>query len=450
MGPRAVVVVAIAAIAIAPAVACRTRRPTNLSVVIADEPDRFPHDRHAAIGLGCADCHGPDGDTRPGANDHAPCDKCHADAFQTTPGALCRVCHATVDVTGKDDALRPFPLEAGMRIMPARFSHASHLDPDRMEKAVGFHIACVDCHTVRDEDDSVDAGRPGVDGSVTPGSAEDTEGTVFAPRPAGHVECSRCHAAEVGLASGPPMGDCGGCHAPDDRAPRHPRSLITDDLHFDHRNHRSDLTGKPIPCRSCHAAASTAKTRIDNAPPSVRDCVTCHDDADRVPPQMAMRQCETCHATKVSSLATLAPRDHLPLTERPIDHTLAFRTDHGEAARTNAARCATCHTQLSGSTVDTCDECHQVMRPRDHVVTWRELDHGGFALADDSRCSTCHVVDYCSDCHRQRPRSHLGGERFDQLEHGDLARINIRACMTCHDPEQDCRAGGCHTIGLPP
>src|SRR5436190_2028536 len=85
-----------------------------LVAVIADEPDRFPHDRHAAIGLGCRDCHGADGDTRPGANDHAPCDTCHADAFQTQPGAICRVCHTSVDVTGTAPTLRPFPLEAGM------------------------------------------------------------------------------------------------------------------------------------------------------------------------------------------------------------------------------------------------------------------------------------------------------------------------------------------------
>jgi hypothetical protein len=159
-----------------------------------------------------------------------------------------------------------------------------------------------------------------------------------------------------------------------------------------------------------------------------------------------MRVCETCHATRASSFGALAPRDHLPLTERPIDHTIAFRTDHGEAARSSAARCATCHTQLSGSTVDTCDECHQVMRPQDHVATWRELDHGGFALNDSDRCSACHVVDYCADCHRQRPRSHLGGQRFDLLEHGDLARVNLRSCLTCHDPRVDCARSGCHTI----
>jgi hypothetical protein len=434
---RALTVSALVAIAMAPAAACRTRRPTGFTEAVVDEPDRFPHASHAApaLGLGCRDCHGADGDARPGADDHAPCDRCHATEFQTTPGPLCRVCHTEpVDVTGAEKTLRPFPLTGGMRAMPARFAHETHLDPGRMEKAVGFNIGCTDCHAL------------GVEGETPVNEPPDT---VFAPAPAGHVECGRCHAAEVALERGPAMGDCAGCHDPNERAPRHPRVLIAGDLHFDHRNHRTDAGGKAIPCRSCHAGAGTAKTRADHPPPSVRDCVTCHDDSDRVPQQMRMQVCETCHATRENRPLSLAPRDHLPLTERPQDHTLAFRIDHGEAARNNASRCATCHTQLSGATVDTCDECHQVMRPRDHVVTFRELDHGGLALADSDRCATCHVVDYCADCHRQRPRSHLGGQRFAQLEHGDLARINVRSCLTCHAPDRDCTGSGCHTIGVP-
>lgn len=426
MGQRLLVLAAIMLASAAVGSACRTRRPTVVEAVV-DEPDRFPHDRHVANGLGCRECHGGDGSARPGAADHAPCDRgnCHDTEFQATPGKLCKVCHSAVDVTGTGDAdLRPYPLESGMRSLPAKFAHATHLDPARMEKAVGFHVACVDCHPAREDRDI--------------------------PAVAGHVECSRCHAAEVALAKAPAMGDCTGCHRVDERAPRHPRKLITGDLHFDHRNHRTDQKGKPIACRTCHDGALTATTRDDHAPPSVRDCVTCHDDSDRVPPGNAMRLCETCHRERIAGASTLAPRDHLPLSERPVDHTIAFRTDHGEAARSSASRCATCHTQLSGSIVDTCDECHQVMRPQDHVVTFRELDHGGLAIADSDRCATCHVVDYCANCHRQRPRSHLGGQRFAELEHGDLARINIRSCMTCHDPADDCVGSGCHTIGLTP
>ena len=397
--------------------ACRTRRP-RAADEMRDELDRFPHAAHAT--LGCRECHGADGNDRPGANDHAPCDRCHAAAFQTAPGRLCRICHTAIDVAGGDDSkLRSFPLEGGLRAMPAKFAHGAHLDAGRMERAVGFHIACQDCHP------------------ATQASA--------APEPPGHDECGRCHAAEVRLGGGPAMGECTKCHVVGDATPRHRRRLIKGDLHFDHRNHLADIRNRRIPCRTCHEGAITATTRDDHAPVSVRDCVTCHDDSDRVPAPLRMRACEACHSTRSETVGALAPRDHLPRTERPLDHTIGFRRDHADAARRDAARCATCHTQLSGSRVDTCDECHQVTRPADHVVTWRELDHGGFAINDSDRCATCHTVDYCLDCHRIRPRSHLAGGRFATLEHGDLARINPRSCMTCHDPQTKCRVGGaCH------
>jgi hypothetical protein len=424
MGHRRWIVVGAIAIAVAAAGACRTRRPTRAVVEVPDEPARLPHDLHAAKGLLCADCHAEG--VRPGANDHAPCDRgqCHDAAFQTAPGPVCEVCHATVDVTGGDKGLRPYPLDGGMQAMPSKFAHARHLDPVRLERAVGFNLACIDCHTQRDDRD--------------------------APAAPGHVQCARCHAPEVGLDDAPAMTDCDRCHVPTERVARHARRLITGDLHFDHRNHVRDARGALISCRDCHEGAVGSKLRTDQVPPSVRDCVGCHDDPERVPDQMRMRMCETCHANRIQGIGSLAPRDHLPGTERPVDHTIAFRFDHAEQARRDAARCGTCHTQLSGSVVDTCDECHQVMRPHDHTVTWRELDHGGFALSDSERCATCHVVDYCSDCHRLRPRSHLGGERFAMLEHGDLARVNPRSCMTCHDPVRDCSASGCHTIGFSP
>jgi hypothetical protein len=420
MGARAI---AVTAIVIAAVSACRSRR-AQAPERLVDEADRFPHERHAT--LGCRECH-TDGE-QPGARDHAPCDRgeCHAPVFQSAAGvagSLCKVCHVSIDVTDAGDArLRPYPREGGIRALPAKFSHRTHLDAPAMERAVGFHVACGDCHPRQPDRD-------------VPGAP-------------GHVECARCHAPEVALARAPAMGDCAGCHVAGDRAARHRRRLITDDLHFDHRNHEADLTGSPIRCRVCHEGTVTATGRQDHAPPEVGDCVGCHDDAKRTPTDMRMRICETCHTTRSATIGAIAPRDHLPGTERPIDHTIAFRTDHDEPARRDAARCATCHTQLSGSTVDICDECHQVTRPTDHVVTWRELDHGGASLADGERCATCHVVDYCVACHRQRPRSHLTSLRFAELEHGDLARINPRSCLTCHEPASECSP--CHPAGVFP
>jgi hypothetical protein len=155
---------------------------------------------------------------------------------------------------------------------------------------------------------------------------------------------------------------------------------------------------------------------------------------------MRMRECQTCHTQRQTSLTTLAPRSHLPATERPLDHTLAFRRDHAEVAERDASRCATCHVKMSGNPKQACDECHQTMEPSDHRITWRELDHGTEAAADRDRCATCHVVEFCTACHQVRPRSH--GLKYDFLtEHGHLARVNVRSCLTCH-AERECTE--CH------
>jgi hypothetical protein len=406
--------------------ACRGSTPLAATPVII-ETDRFPHERHDTIA--CADCHDAAAVAAgvvqiPGARDHAPCDQgqCHQAAFETAPGPLCRVCHLAVDVTGTGAPdMVPYPRSGGYRVIPARFSHRLHLDADLVERAVGFHVSCGDCHT------------------------QPPAGTADAPSSGGHAECARCHAAEVGLPRAPTMADCTGCHDVKTRVERHRRRVITGDLHFDHANHQKDVRGQAVRCVTCHQGTATASTRDEDPAPTVAACVACHDDSARVPAGMRMRSCETCHSGIAENIGKLAPRSHLPATERPIDHTLAFRRDHGEDARRDSRRCANCHTQMSGNANAACDECHQVMRPGDHNVLFRELDHGTAASTDPARCATCHVVDYCIACHTQRPRSHL----FDWSEsHRYRARANVRACYVCHDPEDSppvgCIGGGCH------
>jgi hypothetical protein len=417
----AVVVVGLAGLA-----ACRA------ATRVAEPPPpldatRFPHAAHGT--LACAECHEPRAAVRgaivqPGHDDHAPCDRgaCHQAEFVRAPGGFCLICHVAVDPVGPVGAspLRAYPPDDAWRAQPARFSHRAHLDRGRMERAVGFHVTCADCHDA--------------DPAATPDAY---------PRSGGHAVCARCHAPEVDLSRGPPMTACAACHDPG-VVLRHGRQVIRGDLVFDHRRHLTDSAGQRIACETCHAATQLATGTADHAPPSIAACVTCHDDSARVPVTQRMRICETCHTTREQSLGTLAPRDHLPATEVPADHTLAFRTDHGEVAAADPARCARCHTQLSGARGDGCDECHQNMRPRDHTASWRELDHGTEVAADAQRCATCHVADFCTTCHKQVPRSHLPLAQFSG-EHGVVARANPRACVTCHDPATECAA--CHSHG---
>jgi hypothetical protein len=401
--------------ALAALVACAKPRTPAPPPAPPDDPSRFPHMRHRT--LSCEPCH--QSDARPGGT-HAPCDdgQCHRDAFLQPPGALCSNCHraVTVSADGVRAELQPFPRVDGWRALPSTFSHRAHLDAGAMEAAVGFHLACADCHPA------------------------DDAGTPTHP---GHAACARCHAAEVALPRAPQMAQCQRCHLGRDPRPRLRARLITGDLHFSHQNHRVDRAGAPISCAQCHRGSSTATSYDDHQAPAVASCVPCHDDNARVPSEQRMRVCETCHRQRRGSLLALAPRDHLPSTERPLDHTLAFRTDHGDAAARDATRCAGCHTAMSGASRDVCDECHRVTAPQDHRLSWRELDHGAEAAATPDRCALCHTADACSDCHRERPRSHLPLLEF-RTRHGALARINPRSCLTCHQRQDDCMGEGCH------
>jgi hypothetical protein len=388
------------------------------------DPTRISHAQHAQ--LPCDKCH-RSSDKRPGADDHKPCDDgaCHRKEFLAPPGLLCKVCHESVTAPPLEVKMRKYPAEDLWQSLPPVFSHAKHMNRKAMENQVGFHVACADCH-LRD-------GK-----RATPD----------------HAACARCHAAEVGLSKAPVMEDCAACHKTGARPRKRPRLIQGDLKPFDHERHIADRKNNPIRCEACHVQSAQSARYEDHAAPRVESCVGCHDDSDRTPAGSRMRICETCHTTRVAGAVTLAPRNHLPASERPIDHTIAFRRDHAEIAAREAQRCATCHTQMSGNPYQACDECHQTMLPSDHRITWRELDHGPEAAASRNRCASCHVVEFCTSCHSQRPRSHGLRGTFTK-EHGRLARANIRSCLTCHVSRFDNPVGAsapivscadCHTI----
>jgi hypothetical protein len=285
-----------------------------------------------------------------------------------------------------------------------------------MEARVGFHVSCSDCH--------------------------EPAGDELA-RPA-HAVCGRCHAPEAAAPGAPTMVECGRCHVDRPLQPSRLRRFAVGDLRFAHGPHRADRRGRPIGCVTCHAASAAAATTGAQAPPAMSACVECHDDSARVPPDKRMRVCETCHATRRSSIGSIAPRSHLPAQERPEDHTRAFRRDHAADASADPQRCARCHTSMSGSPRDACDDCHRVMRPQDHTVTWREFDHGAASAARADGCAVCHQGDFCVACHRSRPRSHFPSADFAQGGHGPFARFNLRSCSACHQFDTDCARSGCH------
>lgn len=421
--------VAVAAVLLLATPGCKRRVAFSAPEVV--ETGRFPHQAHGT--LACTGCHDLGAvlagrSARPGAREHAPCDdaQCHRDAFLRAPGPLCEVCHASVDPATPGGApLAPYPPVHGRRSLASAFSHASHLDFGRMERHVGFHVWCGDCHQPAQPE--------------TP--ADPRAGTMTLP---GHDVCGRCHAPEAAPPDAPHMQQCRACHAERERQPLRQRRLITRDLRFAHGNHALDRRGGAIACTTCHAESPAATAIERHAGPTTAACVACHDDRERTPARLRMQVCSTCHDVPRVLFDSLPPRSHLPARERPEDHTLAFRRDHTAEAEAAPDRCAVCHTFMSGGTRDACNECHQVMRPADHVLTWRELDHGSEAAVRSERCSTCHATPFCVSCHSVTPRSHLPLSLWSR-EHGVAASLNPSACLTCHDMEMDC--GRCHLGG---
>ncbi len=406
-----------------------TANSAALAGSIAADSDRFPHDLHtgdnATIrayknrGLVCTDCHPQEavirGDySRPGSNQHSPCDECHKEEFYKPPGVFCRNCHTEVDPRRKGATrMQPYPERGFSRVLASEFSHRTHLDQGAMESAVGFHVACDGCHE-RD-----------------PESKD--------PRVPGHKQCARCHSESAKARAKLNMGQCDSCHPKRDVELRRGRRLIKGDLIFAHSDHVKDQAGAAIACQQCHADIPGSRSSSDVSVPEMQKCAVCHEDSAKTPERVRIARCDVCH-TEIS--AGTPPSNHLTGKGLPEDHTIEFRRNHGEQARNKDGNCRYCHEELSGRAQDTCFQCHTLMKPRDHNLGWRDDEHGREAASDSDRCATCHEADYCTACHSVTPRSHQPLAEFRLGGHADTARFDLRSCFACHTYEDSCSA--CH------
>jgi hypothetical protein len=282
-----------------------------------------------------------------------------------------------------------------------------------MENAVGFHVSCADCH-VRDE------------------KSRD-------PQVPGHKQCARCHTGEKRAKSALAMTKCSGCHPKRNVDLRRGRRFIVGDLIFAHKDHEHDVAGLAIPCQTCHVDIPESEQPGDASVPAMQRCATCHEDSRQTPERVRIARCEVCHTTITSGAA---PSNHMMGTGLPEDHTLEFRKNHAEQAENSKSNCRFCHSEVTGAGRDTCFQCHEVMKPRDHDLGWRDDAHGRDAQTDGDRCATCHQADYCSSCHQIPPRSHQPYEEFRLGGHAEAARFDLTSCMACHTNQDTC--SNCH------
>lgn len=452
----------------------------------------FEHARHVGARrpdgrpVGCRDCHTSTVETdfvtmRPGVGEHAPCDDCHKEAFYAAPGPMCQVCH-----TSALDALTPrkgggatlveFPRRSIEAELVGAFNHAAHLDEGRVRAPDGKALRCDSCHAI-------------------------SNSSPYVSIPT-HADCAPCHApANVARVKAPhSLEDCGGCHT--GGGPGRARRFARDnDVRFSHAKHTAsacvdchasvvrstNTTDRAIPvmavCAECHA-------NPDKTSPELRirkdNCGLCHvddpaskglpgDHTGGSPQRWPGALAQATPAPSDTASDVVPPLHHMlpspfdppargaiqpvvpvpagavqatPLAKplnpnvRPQDHTPLFRRRHEQAASAPSAQCHQCHSGLSGSRRDSCQDCHAVSRPKSHTLRFRSVAHGREAARDPKACASCHEVDYCAECHAQRPPSHRGDF---ELRHDRVARLNPRACMTCHTFEStcvDCHSGG--------
>jgi hypothetical protein len=407
----------------------------------------------------CTECHRRPANLAPGRElvfserpDHTACEDCHDEVNdpETPEGPVCRVCHAEGDTS-----VGIFP-SGGNTLM--QFSHVMHVDPKGRRDRQGLRLDCAVCHV-----------------------ADATQRVP--PRP-GHAQCSVCHAdAETAapiIAAEGGSEACATCHlmpkidailakripgaTPSPQAsPRAAGDQVTaaalveatgwvtatggpyrDIVPFPHHRHVQRRDGKPIDCATCHSAVLQRQAfGRHEAVPSMQQCASCHDQASWVRPAYLTKQCQVCHTTIRADIRPLASH---PVSQNLVHHA-GFARSHDQQARAPDSLCSTCHRGFVNVAVDQCAGCHSSMRPRSHQpLRFADLGHGRQAAFDRQSCGTCHTASFCVSCHSVPPRSHTPLPFFRSGGHRQLASMNPRSCLVCHQFEPDCQE--CHNRQL--
>lgn len=304
-------------------------------------------------------------------------------------GVSCVTCHAGIaDAT--DDG--PLHLPDNAACGPA--CHSQPHDPR----------PCLDCHTDR---------------FAAPGAQDARAHLRFEHRrhqEATSGNCMRCHnsVAEGDRRLRPSMAACWSCHE-HDRA-REVRAC--DHCHIDLTDERT-----PPASHLVHDDNFTQEHAI-LAAASADLCATCHTE----------RSCATCHGVTTPPLRAWAPGS---TTAGSSVHRAGFRARHAEEARAAPGTCSSCHAPES------CTDCHVaegvagsgVGNP--HPPGWlgltpAENQHGRAARTDPAACASCHGgagEALCVSCHR------VGGVGGSPHPPAWSSRLPLGAlpCRLCHE-----------------
>jgi hypothetical protein len=378
----------------------------------------------------------------------------------------------------------PFPHERHERLFPLCEScHAGIVTGDA-RRSMPDEASCRDCHNGTDVRVVVwrRAERPpGLLRFSHDAHARATDSTGRA--------CATCHAAprtsrmRVQRAA-PPA--CLGCHT----------HRATEHLADDNRCAVCHVTLTSAPAISTERIAAFPRPASHERPgfvsvhapvghPASASCAVCH----------ARESCARCHVNASSQplIASLGRdtrvaglvRGKAPVYPIPLDHQRDnFAQVHGDSARANVARCATCHARPS------CTACHigplnavlarvpvaerdgaqgirlqlvptqrrappQALQSRRDTIPAPKAVRVHDAMfranhkaagASSATCAGCHEQRFCSDCHNGESTRRFHAANFVQRHAADSYGRETQ-CSSCHNTELFCRS--CHqTSGL--
>jgi Domain of unknown function (DUF5667) len=323
-----------------------------------------------------------------GVHQSFPCENCHVNGPDGTPGS-CLGCHETT---------RPVDHFAGN--CATCHATSSWMDVQIDHAAAGL-TDCVSCHEQL---------RPAnhFDGQCsTCHTTESWSGAVFDHQLAGATDCISCH-----LSMRPANHfdlQCSTCHSPSGWLP----------VNFDHQ------AAGAGDCQSCHE-----QTRPANHYPG--QCSQCHTPGSWLPANFnhsGFTDCQSCHAQNrpTNHYSGQCSQCHTPGSWLPAHFNHSGYTDCQSCHEKNRpanhypGQCSKCHTpsgwrpaNFDHSGFPDCQSCHEKNRPANHF---------------SGQCSNCHKPGAwlpahfnhdanadCQQCHT-RPANHWQGQ-----------------CQKCHDP----------------
>ncbi len=274
----------------------------------------------------------------------------------------------------------------------------------------------------------------------------------------------------------PACMNCVSCHsvAENDTNHRMPDAAVCDRCHKDAHETRAVLAVAPVrvsgeitidhdqhlalpeirgQCVPCHAGVVDAK----RPPlPPMSQCFGCHEHQE----QWERGECTPCHDP-------VALRQTMPVSF--LKHDTAFLRHHGDvlAQRQQAVLCQSCHTQSQ------CQQCHDVTQAmtvearRPEALESGQVHRGDFvtrhaieARSEPARCLSCHTVETCDSCHVARgvsanvanpqnphPIGWVGPDTSSPSFHGTVARRSVVACAGCHEAGPATNCIRCHKVG---